>query len=151
MLEFLNHPSNLQPAKSSAKFGEHEMTLKMNSLTPPAPGRFPWSGFPAFICGKHHRHSRCPWKKPCIPTVCRWQPPGQKIPACREILLTTHLVFLSTFQGNKILSSNHFFPFTQACDLDSLNALIHSLKFTVANSEQHMIYSTLQQQQSGNK
>lgn len=44
-----------------------------------------------------------------------------------------------------------FFPFTQACDLSSLNALIHSLKFMVANTEQHMIYSTVQQQRSGNK
>lgn len=110
MLKLQNPPGNLQPAKPSAKFlGNLQWAgLRMSSLTPPAPGRFPCSGFPAFICGKHHRHSQCPWKKPWIPTVCRLQPPGQKIPICREILLTTHLVFLSTFQGNKIPSSNHF-------------------------------------------
>lgn len=66
LLQFLNHPSNLQPGKPSAKsLGNIKWArLRMNSLTHPAPGTLPSGGFPAFILanttGTPGAHERSP-------------------------------------------------------------------------------------------
>lgn len=95
MLRFLNHPSNLQPAKSSAKFLRNmkRARLRMNILTPPAPGRFPWSGFPALIWQTAQAMNASPAYQLCVDYNLQ----GRKYILAGKFSFTTHFVFLSTF------------------------------------------------------